>query len=58
MTIPPYPAPTPGDPNLPGPGLTPEERNDVKTDEAQEVSAWAPSEPGDAPDDDAEVSDE
>jgi hypothetical protein len=45
MTIPPYPAPTPGDPNLPGPGLTPEERDDVKSEERESGSAWAPSDP-------------
>lgn len=45
MTIPPYPAPTPGDPDLPGPGLTPEERDDVLADEPETGSAWAPSDP-------------
>jgi hypothetical protein len=45
MTIPPFPLPTPGDPDEPGPGLTPEEHDDVKDDEADSESAWPPSEP-------------
>jgi hypothetical protein len=45
MTIPPFPAPTPGDPNLPGVGLTPEEREDVLKNEEESGSAWAPSDP-------------
>lgn len=45
MTIPPFPAPTPGDPDSPGSGLTPEEREDVKDAEAGSDSGWAPSDP-------------
>jgi hypothetical protein len=58
MTIPPFPAPTPGDPDSPGPGLTPEERKDVKDAEAAETgSAWAPSDPSEKtapPDEDSD----
>jgi hypothetical protein len=54
MTIPPYPAPTPGDPDLPGPGLTPEEREDVLENEAESGSAWAPSDPSEPVPQDAE----